>query len=466
MGAANLQQRLFVDGGEFVGQLHKRSTRDRVWLAKLAPSPAGRVWQQRGLSLPDAVKVAQSWADAWEPDCYAAANGCGWERGTGRTVSAVRRLNGFFLDFDRYRIPRYAALSAEAFLDALLADNPWLPVPSVYVDSGNGAWAFWLFKRPLSVPSKYDYLSQWQTAQDFLVRRLAAYGADPACSDASRVVRIAGTMNGKTERLAQAWATGDAYEFKQLKTAINGEYRRLREAEAKQAPPQKRTRAATRPRTANGAATLPLTLYSLAHARMADLKQLAALRGGRLAEHRRMAAFVYSVSAAHFCRSEDSLRAEVEAFIQSSIAEPERYLRQVHYGATVDRFRAEQGLVQSGLTRQQARAALGFNKAQYTLTTRYILDVLNVTPDEQRKLKTLIGPDEKRRRQAIAERRRRRAAGADSRADYLTKTRQAAEQRRSEAYRLYKLGHSAGEIARQLGLSVRQVHRHLSKVRG
>lgn len=464
MGAVSLQRSLFVDGGEFVGRLHKRSKRDRVWLANLGPATTGRVWQQRGLPLPDAVALAQAWADAWEPDCYAAANGCSWDRGAGRTVSAVRRLNGFFLDFDRYKVPQYADLTPEAFLDVLLADNPWLPVPSVFVDSGNGAWAFWLFKRPLPVPSKHDFLPQWQTLQDFLVRRLAAYGADPACSDASRVVRIAGTLNTKTERVAQAWATADAYEFASLKAAINGEYRRLRVEQAQQAP-QKPLRAATRPKRVQGAAELPHNLYWVAHARMGDLKRLADLRGGRLPDRRKMAAWVYAVSAAHFCRAEDSLRAEVSEFIASCLAEPDRYGKRIHYGAVVDRYRAEQGLLLAGWTRQQARAELGYSKAQYTLTNRYIIDVLNITPAEQRKLVTLIGPDEKRRRHAISERKRRRAAGAGPRADYLTSCREATQQRREAAYRMRQQGLSVREIAQALAVTERAVKLYLSAIR-
>ena len=61
---------------------------------------------------------------------------------------------------------------------------------------------------------------------DFLVSQLKPYGADKACTDAARVVRLTETVNSKTGRTAKVWKTKGKYEFKDLKQAINDEWRK------------------------------------------------------------------------------------------------------------------------------------------------------------------------------------------------------------------------------------------------
>jgi hypothetical protein len=456
MGQLRLQQSLFVDAGEFVGTAHRKAPKSRVWLAQnLHNMPQGiSPWKQHGHTLPVAIQQATAWQAMGAADCYAMINGGNWLAGYGRTVSAVQSLNGFYVDFDRYKTPAYCALPSEDFLNAVLADNPWLPAPTVFVDSGNGCWMFWLFTRPLRLPSKETWLEQWQLYQDFLIRKLARYGADPACADAARVVRIAGTLNSKTSREAKAWATSERYEFAALKEALNQEYRRDR---VHSAPKQK---VSNKPRVTSkesGKVSGLLNLHTLAHSRMTDLKTLAFLRGGRLTDSRRMASWIYAVSAAHFCRSEDSLRAEVESFISECVSEPEKYLKAVNYQATVDRFNNEQRLIEGGSSRKEARDLLGREGSQYTLSNAYIIRLLDIDPAEQRKLKTIIGPDEKRARHSKAEAGRRRAAGAATRAEYLGRV----DRLREQAQELHRAGESVRAISRQLGIPLSSTHRYL-----
>lgn len=452
MGQLRLQQNLFVDAGAFVQTAHQKAPKARVWLAeKLQNMPQGASsWIQKGHTLPSAIQQAATWQELEMADCYAMINGGNWHAGAGRTVSAVQSLNGLYVDFDRYKTTNYCDMSPENFLTSVLLQNPWLPVPTIFVDSGNGCWMFWLFNRPLSLPSKQTWLEQWQLCQDFLIRKLAHYGADPACADAARVVRIAGTINSKTLRPAQAWATSERYEFAALKTVINDEYRKDR---AQSAP----KRNISNKQRLTGNVSGLLNLHTLAHARMVDLKTLASIRGGRLSENRRMASWIYAVSAAHFCRSEDSLRAEVEFFIKGLVSEPEKYLREINYQATVDRFNNEQRLIEGGSNRKQARQQLGREKSQYTLSNTYIIRQLSITPAEQRKLKTLIGPDEKRHRDTNRKTRCRREAGVITRTEYLAKIQQIREQ----AQELHKSGNGVRAISRQLGVPLSSVHRYL-----
>lgn len=234
-----------------------------------------------------------------------------------------------------------------------------------------------------------------------VVSQLKGYGADMACCDASRVVRLTETINSKTGRTAQAWKNKAKYEFKALKEAINEEYRRLRN-EFELLPLKPKTKNYQLPKKRNeqgGKVARLLTFHSLAYARMQDLKTIGKLRGGKYAEHRRRVIWCYAVEAANFCRDEHSLRAEVEKFIRQYIQEPEHYLNTVHYESTVKRFLNHLDMKLAGVTdRKKIREALGANGDKYLLTHKYIIDKLEITPEEQRKLKAIIGSDEKRRR--------------------------------------------------------------------
>ena len=455
-GAINLQQCLFVGSGDFVANFHRKAPTKRVYLAQNVTH-----WDQHGHTQKDAEQKATLWGIEEAPDCYATVNGFGWVKGTGRTLSAVESINGFYIDFDCYNIPGLSHLSPGDLLDKILAENPWLPEPTMFVDSGNGCWAFWLFDRPLLVNNpktrQFDFLSQWQTFQHYLVQKLLPYGADPKCADAARVVRIAGTLNTKTNRAAQAWTTGQRYSFHELKKAINVEF--LRENPRQQCLPIDRPQkpASTDYRGSAKVSRL-LNLYSLADARMRDLRKLAHLRGGRLTDHRRMAIWVYTVAAAQFCKFEDTLRGEAEAFINAYISEPEKYLKSVNFESTVQRFRNEQELILAGVPRHQIRDQLGRDKAAYILTNRYIISQLEITEAEQRHLKTIIGKVEHQRRNTAGKSQKRRASGVESRADYLARS----LQRRQQAVQLRSEGLSVRVIAEQMGLSVGAVHRYLA----
>lgn len=458
-----LQQNLFAESGDFVAGLHNRSKQKKIYTAQAYDDPDHGNWHQRGCDYKTAIQTANNWQTYQAKDCYVSANGFGWEKGGRRSVSSVTSLNCFYVDFDRYKTEEYGELSPDDFLTVILDENPWLPTPSVYIDSGNGCWAIWSFKRPPSLPSDYDWLVQWQTQQDFLIRKLARYGADPACADAARVIRCAGTINSKTERIARAWETGEKYDFKTLKQAFNQEH--LKDAPAKDhdqlTPNQKPSRKRFRPTLKHKGVSHIFNEYTLSAARMWDFRNLADMRGGLLTECRKRVIWYYACAAAHYCKTEDTLRAEVESFISDCIANPGRYMsgkKAVNYESTVDRMNAEMRLINLGQSRKKARQELGKNKARYWLTNAKLIEELRITPEEQRSLKTIIGKDEKNRRATIAKREKRRANGVMARADYLSRS----EQRKLEAKELYQKLKSVRSVASVMGMSVGMVHRYLS----
>lgn len=462
-----LQGQLFNTAGDFISNVYKNTASPRVYLARnvLQPETGEREWFQQGLNVPEAIDTANAYQQAGSDDCYTTVNGFDWAKGTGRTVSGVTQLTCLWVDFDYYNTD-HGDLDVADFAQLVASENPWLPAPTMVMDSGKGCWMFWQFKRPMKMPSPYDWLAQWQVCQDFLVSQLKAYGADPACSDAARVVRLTETINSKTGRVAQAWKTKAKYEFKSLKQAINERYKTLRDEFELLPTETKRTdykKPQKRQKSTNKVSPL-LTWYSLAYARLQDLKTLAKLRGGQYEENRRMAIWCYAVEAANFCRDEQTLRAEVQAFINEFIVDADKYTKTVNYESTIKRFNNHMQARMAGERDiQKIRETLGDKNDKYRLSHEYMVKRLGITEAEQGKLKVIIGADEKRRRNTVQRRIRRRQEGVQARSDYDRERQAEVAQKAAEALKLRLDGLSIRAIAKEMETSISNVHRWLAK---
>jgi len=459
MRQVQLQQNLFADAGDVVAAMHPDSLRFRIYIAQIQDQ-----FRQWSYSYDNAVIYANGLQEVGAKDCYVSANGYGWNT-PGRTVSSVGSINSFYVDVDYYTTT-YKNLQPPELVELILRENPWLPVPTFFIDSGKGLWLFWIFKQSLTTKSKnpnVDWLAQWQTQQDFLIGKLRKYGADPACSDAARVVRLANTINSKTNRKAMAWETGQRYLFVELKKVFNAEC--LKEKPTRLSA--KSTQFPAAPKTtsrANRSTVCRLfnwhNWHSLAHARMGDLKTLADLRGGKHTDHRRRVIFTYAVEAAHFCRTEERLRAEVEQFIQDFIHEPEKYLK-VPYTAVIKRFNAVNELIASGIDRREAQETLDAkNKGRYKHKRVTIVEKLDITPEEGRELKALFSNEEKQCRQTRAKNAKRRQQGVIPRSDYEGKTGDKA-QLKLEAKKLYTKLQSMRKVAEEMKLPLTTVRRYI-----
>jgi DNA-directed RNA polymerase specialized sigma24 family protein len=90
---------------------------------------------------------------------------------------------------------------------------------------------------------------------------------------------------------------------------------------------------------------------------------------------------------------------------------------------------------------------------RYRFKNETILELLEITPEEQRQMKTLVSPAEKSRRREE----KRRKAGVISREEYEGK----AARRRSEARRMASEDLPFEEIAKALDVSVHSVHSYV-----
>jgi hypothetical protein len=94
---------------------------------------------------------------------------------------------------------------------------------------------------------------------------------------------------------------------------------------------------------------------------------------------------------------------------------------------------------------------------RYRFKNQTIIELLEITAEEEREMRTIVSDDERRRRDRQEKKERRQEAGAMDREEYEGRARD----RRSEARRMASEGVHSDEIAKTLGVSIHSVRSYL-----
>jgi hypothetical protein len=95
---------------------------------------------------------------------------------------------------------------------------------------------------------------------------------------------------------------------------------------------------------------------------------------------------------------------------------------------------------------------------RYRLKNQTIIDMLGITPSEEKEMQVLISKDTKRQRDRERKERERRSRGAKPRDEYLAE----ASEKRRVAHELHQQGMSLRKIGKRLGVSHTQIKRMIS----
>lgn len=357
-----------------------------------------------------------------------------------RTVGQVRALTSFHVDCDYYKLPELAGLTPDELLERVLVEFAWLPLPSYLVASGRGCYLIWTFNKPLGA----ERLADWQRAEDELVRLLTPFGADAAAKDAARILRVAGSFHEVAGERVSRRVVGSPVGFDEMAKLI------LAHAQPAVAPSFKPDKGKPVLSSVDGNGQRKkrpgkrLNGYQLALDRMADYRTLAELRGAPLSDYRARLLYCYAVSCCWYASSIPTLNDELLDFAELFFESPERYGPRAAK-SVIDRF-ADDGY--GKIVRLMTQ-----NAGRYRATSGYLIRLLDITPDEQTHLRTIISTAEKRRRETA----KRRATGMMSREQY----RDRATDRRSEARRMRSEGAGVPEIAKALSVAQRTVYQLL-----
>jgi hypothetical protein len=365
-----------------------------------------------------------------------------------RCVDNVCKLGSYWVDLDCYNV---GLSKEEALTDALkIIDNLSLPKPRMIADSGRGLYLIWVLARPIStkknVKNRSERIAAWQNTEKLLIDAFKSVGADPKASDPARVLRLAGSVNSKSDSTVNYWQSGNKLKsFSELSTALQAVQPDIK---PKAKPVQKRT-----PNKTVYAVNRIFTRYGLAAHRMADIQSLATLRGGLLTDYRERAIYIYAVEAAYFCRERITLLNNISQFMSDCLylgdnkynpATPEKYIKAVLDRCEIVNY-----------------AAPTFDgDARYKQKTATIIEWLNITELEQRSFKAVVGSAEKYKRVTH----KRRKAGIKPITEHLGERKSNATNNKEQAIVLLNKGFSVAEIQEKLNVSRMTVHRYTKDI--
>ena len=278
---------------------------------------------------------------------------------TYRRLECFKELNALFIDLDTYK----TGFTKEQIL-MNLCENYFgknVPIPNLIIDSGRGLYLIWLIKK---VPSMA--LPLWKAAEEYLYKTLKEFGADRQALDATRILRVPGSVNSKTHTEVKII---DNYDYLYELREIQSEYM----PELSEKAPVRRGR----PKKVK-------YIYrerSLYYTRLQDIIKLCELRGYDLKGQRELILFLYRYYLCYFTEDvEKSLNdtLELNSMFRQSLSERE-VIRATKSAETVFKDK---------------------NK-DYKYKNETLINLLEITEEEQKEMKTIISKDEYKRRKKL-----------------------------------------------------------------
>jgi len=408
------------DARTYASHLYQNDLEGYIQLLQMENGQLLKVYSTELVGVVDVVECAEGRTDTFiTPNSFYIPQ---------RKADNIRHFRSLFLDLDGVRSKQ------ETIWDTyILADKGLIPRPTMVVDSGRGIHLYWRIKH-----APVQALATWQELEDYLYKQLRHLGADRRATDAARVLRLPGTVNSRNNRPCRVLHIEDTlYSMYDLREQYLG----YKPTEKSAKPPARKVKNL-------------YNSYSLHMARAYDIEILCRLRNYDVKGYRNKILHCYCYWRGIYIRIPEFL-AEVVYELNNKFLEPQpkaevdAMIRSV--GRAVEKFiDYEQGL-RSGQDKRISKKMREHGGYWYKNET--LIDMLDITPDEQRHLKTIIGTDEKYRRNN--ERRTpRNEAG-------LTPRQQQKADMVNRIMELRKQGLTIKEIAQEVGLTMDGVNYHL-----
>ena len=275
---------------------------------------------------------------------------------TYRRIEYLKELNALFIDLDTYKTDFTKEQILMNLNENYFGKN--IPTPNFIIDSGRGLYLIWLIKK---VPSMA--LPLWKAVEEYFYRSLKEFGADRQALDATRILRIPGSINSKTHTEVKII---DNYDYLYDLREIQNEYM----PELSEKAPIRRGR----PKKVK-------YIYrerSLYYARIQDLIKLCELREYNLKGHRELILFLYRYYLCYFTEDiEKSLNDTLE--LNNMFKQPLR----------------EKEVLSST---KSAETVFKDQNKDYKYKNETLINLLEISDEEQKEMKTIISNEEYKRR--------------------------------------------------------------------
>ena len=275
---------------------------------------------------------------------------------TYRRIEYLKELNALFIDLDTYKTDFTKEQILMNLNENYFGKN--IPTPNFIIDSGRGLYLIWLIKKVPSID-----LPLWKEVEEYFYRSLKEFGADRQALDATRILRIPGSINSKTHTEVKII---DNYDYLYDLREIQNEYM----PELSEKAPIRRGR----PKKVK-------YIYrerSLYYARIQDLIKLCELREYNLKGHRELILFLYRYYLCYFTEDiEKSLNDTLE--LNNMFKQPLR----------------EKEVLSST---KSAETVFKDQNKDYKYKNETLINLLEISDEEQKEMKTIISKEEYKRR--------------------------------------------------------------------
>ena len=388
-----------------------------------------------------------------------------------RKIENVRKLNALYIDLDYYTLAKLKDLTPAQII-YLLDDSYFkkeVPEASFIVITGMGIAIYWSIE-----PVPYKALPLWNAVQKFFLEKLKEVGADPKSIDASRVMRLAGSTNQKNGQAAELLLYNTEYKYGLRE--IQEEYLPALTPYVKNPGTKKKGRKSKEVKL--------FTIYSLHHARLMDIVKLQEIREGYCRNgdgslnktgQRELLCFLYRYWACCFTNDSEKALEDTLAFnktfasplseneVRSQTGRAEKaYEEWMLNGFNLkknekDEISEEDKKKANRVKKDRKRfKLLGYNYKNETL-----IELLCITEEEMRELRTIIDKKEARRRTNIRTNEIHKSKRRDE--NGLTKREKLKLEKVKSIEKLKNKGMPYSKIAEELAISINTVKKYVSK---
>ncbi|MED0675256.1 replication protein, partial [Aneurinibacillus thermoaerophilus] len=356
-----------------------------------------------------------------------------------RRIENIRQLRALYSDIDFYLLN----LNVEWILGSveLLIKDGVIPEPNLIIFSGRGIVFVWLLE-----PVPYQALPLWQALENYFSEKLAKIGADKKATDATRVFRLAGSTNGKNGEMVEVeYRHEHRYELRQLQRDYLPELDPDRKK--KKGRPKKIVQLHN--------------IYRLHFTRLRDLARLVELRGYDVSGYRETICFLYRYWSCCILNDPEEALRQTKAF-------NEQFTRPLPVKEVVRATKSAEKAWQARSNAEANRLAVeqGYPGAGYNISNKKLISWLDITPEEQQQLETIIDANKKQRRNTLYQREKRRSGGVQERSVYLEQQKEKTEDKLYLLRLALQKNPKAKqkELAQLLGVSDRYIRKLLKQI--
>lgn len=303
-----------------------------------------------------------------------------------RRIDNIRQLRSLYVDLDVYNL----GLTPEWVLGKLEFEyfGQSIPEPNMIVFSGRGLVLIWNIE-----PIPYKAMPLWRAVETFFVEQLKEVGADNKATDPARIFRLAGTVNSKSRAIVKTEYRHDhRYDIHQL------QFDYLPELSPKKLAAKKKGRKTKVLRMFN--------TYTLHLSRARDIAKLVELRQGAVEGFRETILFLYRYWTC--CFTDDPDRA-----IEDTLSLNSEFLHPLPEKEVITATKSAEKAwaAKSDAKANELAKSLGYPGAGYNMPNSQIIEWLDISPEEQEHMSSIIGAVEKRRRNRLQKEKWRRSVG-------------------------------------------------------